>query len=137
MFSQCRHQNGCWNQVEEYATGTGGSAHVSKQQIVTPDGKWSYSRPRVDPYQQEHDDLFAAIRAGEPYNEMEYGAHSTMTAIMGRMATYGGKAVKWDDALHSEIDLSPKSYDFAAEPPVLPDANGDYPVPVPGKTKVI
>ena len=137
MFSQSRHQHGCWSQVEEYATGCDGWSHISKQQISGSAGDWEYSGPRVDAYQQEHDDLFAAIRSGSPYNEMEYGAHSTMTAIMGRMATYGGKVVKWDDAINSEIDLSPETYDFAAAPPVLPDAQGNYPVSVPGKTKVV
>ena len=56
---------------------------------------------------------------------------------MGRMATYGGKQVTWDEALNSDVDLSPAKYDFAADPPVLPDEDGYYPVPVPGKTKVV
>jgi len=137
MLSQCRHQPGCWSQVNEFATGCGGSADIGKHLIVTPSGEWRYSGPKVDDYQQEHDDLFAAIRGGQTYNETEYGAHSTMTAIMGRMATYGGKVVKWDEAINSEIDLSPASYDFAAAPPVVPNSDGSYPVPVPGKTKVV
>ena len=29
--------------------------------------------------------------------------------------------------------MSPEKYDFAADPPVMPDKNGRYPVPVPGK----
>jgi hypothetical protein len=53
------------------------------------------------------------------------------------MATYSGKIVKWDEALHKGIDLSPASYDFTATPPVLPDKDGFYPIPVPGKTEVI
>jgi len=53
------------------------------------------------------------------------------------MATYSGKIVKWEDAINSQIDLSPSVYDFAAAPPVVPDSNGKYPVPVPGKTKVV
>ena len=60
-----------------------------------------------------------------------------MTAILGRMATYSGKAVKWEDALKTGIDLSPQSYDFAAMPSVVPNADGFYPVPVPGKFQVM
>jgi hypothetical protein len=56
---------------------------------------------------------------------------------MGRMATYSGKMMEWDEAINSEIDLSPKEYNFAAAPPVVPDAKGNYPVPVPGVTKVV
>jgi hypothetical protein len=60
-----------------------------------------------------------------------------MTAILGRMATYSGKKIKWDEALNSTLDLSPKKYDFAADPPVMPDKDGYYPVPMPGKTEVL
>ena len=60
-----------------------------------------------------------------------------MTAILGRMATYSGKIIKWDEAINSTLDLSPKKYAFDADPPVMPDANGYYPVPVPGKTEVL
>ena len=60
-----------------------------------------------------------------------------MTAILGRMATYSGKIVKWDEALNMGIDLSPASYDFTATPPVLPDKDGAYPVAIPGKTEVV
>jgi len=106
-----------------------------------PEGDWQYAGPTgdsaADPYQVEHDDLFAAIRKGEHYNETEYGAHSTMTAILGRMATYSGKNVTWDEAINSEMDLSPARYDFASDPPVMPDSEGRYPVPVPGETKVV
>jgi predicted dehydrogenase len=137
MYSECRHMDGCWNQVAEFATGDKGRANISGGRIATADGEWKYDGERGDPYQLEHDDLFAAIRAGKPYNEMEYGAHSTMTAIMGRMATYSGKMIQWDEAINSDIDLSPQSYDFAAAPPVVPDPKGNYPVPVPGVTRVV
>ena len=137
MLSECRHMDGCWNQVAEFATGSKGRSNISAGMIKSPEGEWKYDGERADPYQLEHDHLFAAIREGKPYNEAEYGAHSTMTAIMGRMATYSGKMMEWDEAINSEIDLSPKEYNFAAAPPVVPDAKGNYPVPVPGVTKVV
>lgn len=137
MYSECRHMDGCWNQVAEFASGTKGKANISGGRIATADGEWKYEGESSNPYQLEHDHLFAAIREGKPYNEMEYGAHSTMTAIMGRMATYSGRMIEWDKAINSEIDLSPKSYDFAAAPPVVPDSKGNYPVPVPGVTQVV
>ena len=62
---------------------------------------------------------------------------STMTAIMGRLATYSGQVIHWDEALQSELDLSPETYAFDATPPVVPDADGFYPVAVPGITRVI
>ena len=137
MLSQCRHINGSSNRVTEYAAGSSGKSHVGGKLIESSSGNWKYQGDKVDPYQLEHDHLFAAIRRGDAYNEVEYGAKSTMTSILGRMATYSGKVISWDEAINSEIDLSPREYDFKADPPVLPDAEGRYPVPVPGKTVVV
>lgn len=139
MFSQCRQIADCWPDQSEHAHGTAGSADVKMHRFFGPDGKptWRYRGPRVPEYQQEHADLQASIRQGEPLNETEIGATSTMTAILGRMATYSGKIIKWDDAIASDIDLSPKHYAWDADPPVMPDERGSYPVAVPGETRVV
>ena len=92
---------------------------------------------RSDGHQVEHDDLFAALRAGRPYNEVDATAASTMTAILGRMATYSGRVVEWDEAMASEVSLMPEHYAWDAPPPVLPDAHGRYAIPVPGSTRVL
>jgi predicted dehydrogenase len=141
MFSQCCHINGSWSAVSEHAHGSKGTADLDDgargPTINGPDGRWRSDADRVDNHHQEHHDMFAALRRGEIYNEGDYGAESTMTAILGRMATYSGKVVRWDAALKSGEDLSPAAYDFAATPPVVPDSDGYYPVPVPGKTNAM
>jgi hypothetical protein len=140
MFSQCRHIDGTTFEVREHAHGTKGVAHLDDgggPTIEGSDGKWESRARKVDNHHQEHHDLFAALRRGDIYNECDYGAESTMTAILGRMATYSGQVIRWDDALKSGLDLSPAEYDFAATPPVVPDEEGFYPVPVPGKTEVL
>lgn len=138
MFSQCCHINGSWGAVSEHAHGTKGTVDLDDggrgPVIHGPDGRWRSEAKRVDNHHQEHHDLFASLRRGEVYNEGDYGAESTMTAILGRMATYSGKVVRWDEALKSGADHSPASYDFAATPPVLPNDEGYYPIAVPGKT---
>ncbi len=92
------------------------------------ENQWRYEAEGTkDPYQQEHDDLFAAIRADKPYSEAEYGAHSTMTAIFGRMAAYSGKELEWDAALNSKIELFPKILAWDADPGPKPGADGYYP----------
>jgi len=141
MFSQCRHIRNCWNSVSEHAHGSKGTANLGGS-IEAGDNTWKFDAkrggvPKNNPYQTEHDDLFAAIRNGTPYNEGEYGANSTLTAIMGRMAVYGGKPVKWEQALNSQIDLMPETYTWDTIPKVKPDANGVYPVAVPGVTKTV
>jgi myo-inositol 2-dehydrogenase / D-chiro-inositol 1-dehydrogenase len=137
MFSQCRHIGGCATEVNEHAHGPKGTSDIGDARIKNGEGDWRSKEPKLDAWHQEHHDMFAALRRGENYNEGDYGAESTMTAIMGRMATYSGDIVKWDAALASKADLSPADYDFAATPPVVPDANGFYPVPVPGKTNAL
>ena len=138
MMSQCRQIKGCWNSVSEHAAGTEGTAVVSAGQIESAGGwSWRYEGETPNPYQVEHDDLFRAIRAGTPYNEAEYGALSTMTAIFGRMATYCGARISWDDAIASELDLSPRTYAWDARPPVLPGDDGTYSIPMPGATRAL
>lgn len=91
-----------------------------------------------NPYQVEHDELFAAIAKSEyKFADAENAAKSTMTAIMGRMATYSGQVIEWDAALQSEIDLMPVRLDWDASPKVLPGEDGIYPCAIPGVTKVI
>ena len=60
-----------------------------------------------------------------------------MTAILGRMCTYSGKLIEWDDAIRSKIELVPQLSFWDTPPPVLPDSNGAYPVAVPGQTVVL
>ena len=126
-------------EVSEYAHGTKGTADIggAAHRVAKSGDSGGAAPSRVDPYHQEHHDLFAALRRGEIYNEGDYGAESTMTAILGRMATYCGKIVTWDEAIASTLDLSPAEYSFSATPPVLPDSDGFYPVPIPGTTDVL
>ncbi|HUG90508.1 MAG TPA: Gfo/Idh/MocA family oxidoreductase [Planctomycetaceae bacterium] len=138
MFSECRHIRNCWNSVDEHAHGSKGTANVSGASYSTSDGeKWRYRGPNPNPYQVEHDDLFAAIRNDRTYNEGEFGAYSTMAAILGRMCTYSGKEIRWDEALASEKSIMPGKFAWDADPPTRPDSEGRYPIPVPGVTEVV
>jgi len=137
LFSQCRHIAGCWNSVSEQVIGTRGKAEVNAGRIETSVDTWRYRGPKTNPYQVEHDRLFEAIRNNLPFNEAENGARSTMTAIMGRMATYSGRVVSWDEAFNSQLSLAPDRYAFDGTPPTLPDASGLYPCAVPGVTKAV
>jgi myo-inositol 2-dehydrogenase/D-chiro-inositol 1-dehydrogenase len=139
-FSQCRHIRGCRSDVSEHAYGTKGAIDLQDHKIYSITGANAFSieaRNEKNPYQQEHDDLFDAIRNDKPYNEAVRGAESTMTALLGRMATYSGVMVEWDAAIKSEISVMPKEYAWDATPPTVPDERGFYPIPMPGSTKVV
>jgi predicted dehydrogenase len=131
LLSNCRQQPGCKNDMSAEALGTKGRAHLSERRkghAIHAGGDWYYSGPANDMYQTEHDELFAAIRAGKPINNGEYMARSTLLAIMGRMAAYTGQLITWEMALNSREDLSPPRYDWKIDLP-------EPPVAMPGKTK--
>ncbi len=140
MFSQCRHQVGTDSRVTEMFQGTNGSAPAPGV-IQTKSGyKMMNHDDRKDPnpYQVEHDMLFAAIAKGEfKFADTENGAKSTMTSLLGRAATYSGKLVTWDEALNSKISLMPKEFAWDANPPVMPNADGYYAIPIPGVSQII
>lgn len=138
LFGECDRRPGCWASVTNHAVGAEGRADfLDGREIYSITGKraWQMRGERGEnPYQIEHDDFFRAIREDQPYSEVEYGAKSTMTAIMGRMAAYSGKIVEWDDAMKSNLKLAPDIASMNDVPPVRPDANGLYEIPVAGKS---
>ncbi|MBC7849780.1 MAG: Gfo/Idh/MocA family oxidoreductase [Chitinophagaceae bacterium] len=140
LNSQCRHIPGTMSKVDELLIGTKGKISAGAANIVDHKGKVLYqfdTKTENDAYQTEHDELFAAIAKGEyKFSDAENGAKSTMTSILGRMATYSGQVVDWKKAIESGISLQPKTYDWNATPPVVPNAEGLYPVATPGLTKL-
>jgi myo-inositol 2-dehydrogenase/D-chiro-inositol 1-dehydrogenase len=136
LFSYCRHIHGCWNSVSEHAVGTKGSCDIGSH-IIRGGTPWRFKGNVKDAYQQEHDDLFDAIRNNKDLNNATYGASSTMTAILGRMCTYSGKMLEWNDALNSQISLLPPKLAWDANPRSLPDNNGLYALAVPGQTVTV
>jgi predicted dehydrogenase len=112
-FSYTRQQKGCHNNVEDYIIGTKGTAKVLAHQVTPNEGEaWKYSGKKSSMYDIEHKELFASIRAGKPINNGVYMSYSTMMAIMGREACYSGKVIEFDAAIKSDLDLSPKSYEW-------------------------
>ncbi len=141
LNSQCRHIPGTMSKVDELMIGTKGRIAAGDGTITNSNGKVLYQfdkKGENNPYQTEHDELFGAIAKGEyKFADAENGASSTMSSILGRMATYSGQVVEWDKAINSGLDLHPKVYDWNALPPLLPNAEGYYAVAVPGVTKYV
>jgi predicted dehydrogenase len=139
VHSYCRQIFGCpWN-VNDVIIGTKGRATILNYRIEG-ETNWHVpgSRPGVPStpsmYDVEHVRLFEAIRSGKTINNGLYMAHSTMMAILGRMADYTGQVLTWEQGLNSKQRLAPASYAFDATPPVVRDKNGNYPAALPGTT---
>ena len=115
-ISQCRQQNGCWRDVNEYIHGTEGKANVFRHQI-TGQNAWRYADKTRNMYQAEHDEMFKALRAGKPINNGEYMCNSTLMAIQGRMAAYTGQRITWKQAYESKEVLMPNLLKWTDEPP--------------------
>jgi predicted dehydrogenase len=124
----CRQQNDCSSLVDDLVIGTKGRAHLTKFEIQG-ENPWHYQGPKKDMYDLEHVALFQSIRAGSPINNGHYMCNSTMLAIMGRMCTYTGQTLSWDDCIHCPEHLGPTTYAWNGEvPPVR--------VAIPGSTKL-
>ena len=139
ISSQCRHMPGTMSRVDEVFQGTKGSLEIGKGEITDLEGRIQYKYPSKlgedpNPYQVEHDLLFKSIREGKVIADAENGAMSTLTAILGRMATYTGKKITLEQAMTSKLQLMPEVVTWETLPPSLPDVNGKYAIPIPGKT---
>lgn len=150
LFAQGRHMQACWGFFGDVIQGASGSAVLGEgiaepkiyksHQQTAENLIWKYDGPPANSYQYEHDMLFDAIRQDKPYNEAERCAYAAMAGILGRMAAESGQTVTWDEALNSNLSLAPDLEKIASldDPaPVQPDAEGRYPVAMPGFTKVV
>ena len=126
-----RQQNGTVGGYEVEVYGTKGySSAKNRHAILGKDDAWRFRGENNDMYQTEHNELFASIREGNPFNDGEIAAQSTMVAILGRMAAYTGQQITYEDALNSKLDLTPEHLDWKKDLAV-PEA------PVPGVTRFI
>jgi predicted dehydrogenase len=149
LFAQGRHMDNCWGFFGDIIHGANGSAVLGEgipnprifksHQQDSENVIWQYEGPRCDAYQHEHDLLFDAIRNNKTYNETERSAYAAMTGILGRMAAESGNMITWQQAMASDLELAPglDNYTMDSEPPVKPDKQGNYPVAMPGITKVL
>ena len=136
MFAFGRAQTGCHDEVTDYVYGTKGRAVLTPHYRIEGEKPWRYKGPDSPMYDLEHVALFDSIRSGKPINNGKYMARSSMLAVMGEMSCHSGRQITWDEAMKSNYQLIPANCSFDMQPPVKPDANGIYPVPVPGVTQV-
>lgn len=143
VYAFCRTTTGCYDEDSSLIFGSKGVANV-KACRITGANPWRWQPAsndphQVDPYQIEHDRLFAGIRAGKPVNNGDYLVDSTMTTVMGQISCYTGKEVTWEQIWASDFyyNVKPEDCRDDMDPPVKPGPDGSYPVPVPGRTRMI
>lgn len=141
VYAFCRTTTGCYNESSSIVLGSKGWASILACRIEG-ETRWRWRAPnndphQVDPYQIEHDRLFAGIRAGRPVNNGSYMADSTLTTVMGQLSCYTGKGMSWEEVNASDFFYPPAPEECRddMEPPTRPGPDGRYPVPIPGQTR--
>jgi predicted dehydrogenase len=128
VMSMCRHTPKSTTRIAERVVGTRGSSDCTNSIIGAK--AYTFNGATPNPYVVEHTDLIASIRKGEPLNEGEQVAISTMTAIGGRISAYTGREIKWQWLMEaSKLDIFPKE--------CKPGPGLFTPVPIPGKVELV
>ncbi len=147
-----RCMTGCQDQYSSYIHGTKGSAIASRSgDCGGPANTFKGQAPRrsdmiwqsevkpeeADPYQNEWNDLIAAIRNDTPYNEVQYGVEASLVTSMGRMAAHTGQEITYEDMLNCEHEMAPglDQLTMTSPAPLQAGPDGRYPVPMPGRNK--
>lgn len=131
LFATCRQQAGCTGDISATIVGSKGTAYFSSRgSYILTDKRERFAGEGDSMYQVEHDELFASVRKNDVLNNGDYMAKSSLLAILGRMATYTGQKVTWEQAMNSAEDLTPSSYDWNGVPPPSEIA-------IPGMTKLV
>jgi hypothetical protein len=118
--------------------GTKGTCHLGACKIEG-ETNWQYQGERNNPYEAEQKALIDAVRSGTPVNSGYHMIGSTMIGVLGQIACYTGKPAQWDEAYKADLQYgpSPEEAGFDMKPPTSPDATGNYPLPLPGITKLL
>jgi predicted dehydrogenase len=147
LFYFGRNMNGAERGFSSYAHGTKGvgvisaSGHAPRgiclyhgRDHKNADPAWAFPQPAPHNKEMEWKDLIEAIRQDKPYNEAKRGAEASLVTSMGRMAAHTGRTVTFDEILNSDHEFAPDidKLTMDSPAPLLADAQGKYPIPMPG-----
>jgi predicted dehydrogenase len=144
VMKNCEQKFGIFGQGSKGAFTISGSGHspakstIYKSQQMDKDNiLWTAGQPEKSPYRLEWENFVAAIRNDEPYSEAVRGAQASLATAMGRFAAHTGKPVTFDEMVNSTDDLTAGVAALTDSSPAIlrADAEGRYPVPMPGKFK--
>jgi myo-inositol 2-dehydrogenase/D-chiro-inositol 1-dehydrogenase len=138
MYALCRTTAGCYNNSSDIIMGSKGTCQLGARRIEG-ETNWRYEGPKNNPYEAEQKALIDSVREGKPINSGYHMANSTMIGVMGQITCYSGKPVQWDEAMKSDLQYGPAPEEarLDMEPPTTPDETGNYPLPMPGITKLL
>jgi predicted dehydrogenase len=136
MYAYCRQQNGCLTDISDTFYGTKGRCSLLRNRIEGQTN-WRYAGPPCNRFDLEHVALFSSIRSGKPINNGLYMARSSLLALMCTWCSHTGREITWEQALNSNYRVAPPRVTFDVEPPVRPGPDGQYPIAMPGVTRLL
>jgi len=138
IYALCRTEAGCYDNATDVVMGTKGRCYLGECRI---DGetKWRFSGQHNNPYLAEQKALVDSVLSGKPINSGYHMAQSTMFAVLGQLACYTGKPITFEEAAKSNFRFgpAPEESNFNTPAPTMPDETGNYPLPLPGITKLL
>jgi len=139
IYGMTRTAINCFNSNKDVFHGTKGRCYFNATGIpyltdLKENRIWTAGNRERSMYVQEHYELYKSIQAGKPINDGQRMARTTMATILGFMACRNGQEVTWDAALEAGAVYGPaeEGISLTMEPPLKPEANGLYPLSVPG-----
>lgn len=138
IYALCRTQAGCYDNATDVILGTKGRCYLGECRIEG-ETKWRFEGKHNNPYLDEQKALIDSVLQGKPINSGYHMAQSTLFAVLGQLACYTGKPITFDEAAKSNFHFGPKPEEVTADmpPPTKPDETGNYPLPLPGITKLL
>lgn len=138
LYAVCQTRAGCYGNWDDILMGSKGVCHWTACRIEG-ETKWRYQGPHNDPHTGEQQRLIGSIRSGNLINDGPTMIDSTTMAVMGQIACYTGTPVTWEQMMAADLEFEPKIADVTLdmEAPTRPDATGNYPLPLPGITKLL
>jgi len=137
VYALCRTQANTYHNASDIIMGTRGTCYLGDCRIEG-ETKWRYQGPHNNPYDAEQKALIEAVRDNRPLNSGYHMNDSTMIGVLGQLACYSGKPVTWKEVWESDFSFRPppEEASFDMQPPTKPDKTGNYPLPMPGVTKL-
>ena len=120
LEGQCHQRKGTSNRAAALVFGTRGMADLDAAVIRDPRGNvlWSYGHRSAALF-SGIPQFLECLRTGAKDADESHGVGSTLTAILGRMATQSDELVTWDQAVTSTESLSPvDQYSSLQDPPM-------------------
>ncbi len=138
VYAMCRTQDHTHHSYSDLIMGTKGRCHLMECRIEG-EKEWRFEGQAQNPGEVEQEALIRAVRDGKPVNSGYHMVNSTMVTVLGQLCCYDGKPHTWNGVWKSDFSFGPPPEKVAMDmdPPTKPDATGNYPLPVPGVTKML